>query len=234
MAFIIDPYKFGTSAPVVQNKTVDIYTGGTSYLDTDAYTPSVGNSYYETSATHVIVQANDLNALDSGAKLITGIDVWICAGGSSGGYNTDPDYGVSDLSTFLAHTSESIMITGDNMKTDMSQSQSTFAYDVASRVAVKSNFSIPVQSTAGWYTINFNFPYFVYDGTSNLVFSFYRNDNGYQTGRRTSFAYGNVGGARSATNASDGWNANPATNAFAMQDMDAGYSYQTMNMKVNY
>ena len=222
------------SGLVVQDKTVDIYTGGTSYLDTDAYTPSVGNSYYETSATHMIVKASDLNALDSGPKLITGIDVWICAGGSGGGFNTDPDHGVSDLSIFLASTSESLMITNNNMKTNMSQSQAIFSYDVSSRIAVRSNFSISAQSNAGWYTIYFNYPYFVYDGSSNLVFSFYRNDTGYTTGRRTSFAYGNVGSVVSATNASDSWNANPATNAFAMQDMDAGYSYQTMNLKVNY
>ena len=219
---------------VVQDKVVDIYTSGTDHLDTDSYAPSVGNSFYETSATHMIVKASDLNALDSGPKLITAIGVWICAGGNSGGFNTAPDHGVSDLSIFLASTSESDINTNNNMKTNMSQSQATFSYDVASRVAVRSNYSISAQSNAGWHVIYLNYPYFVYDGSSNLVFSFYRNDTGYQTGRRTSFAYGNVGSVVSATAASDSWNANPATNAFAMQDMDAGYSYQTMNLKVYY
>lgn len=215
------------SGPVIQNLTVDIFTSGNQYSDSGSspVKPSIGNQYWQYSATHMIVRASEVNADVAGAKIITGVQVRIC---SALGLTQDPDYSAKNIGIFLAHTDETLM--NSNVKTDMSQSTTLFNYYDRIRVKNKNNLSL---LSAGYQTIDFDTD-FIYDGTSNLVFSFYNEGaTSYQSGRRTSTVYGNVGSIRTAGYGSDS-SSNPATNAYNMTLMNSGNSYYTIDLKINY
>ena len=216
----------GESAPVIIGETVDIYTGGTEYTDNDSTRPpSVGLQYWRYSATHYVVRASEINALRSGAKIITEVDVRFA---STSGLNTDADYSAKNIGIFLAHTDE--LFTNSNMTTNMSQS--TTLFDFSDRIRVKNKGDLSLLS-ADWHTINFD-TNFEYNGTDNLVFSFYNEGvTSYTSGRRTTFAYGNNNSTRSATYGSDS-GSNPATNSYSMTALGSSQSYWQMNLKINY
>jgi len=215
------------SGPVIQNLTVDIFTSGTEYSDSGSLPvkPSIGNQYWRYSATHMLVRASEINADVSGAKIITGVQARIA---SSLGLTQDPDYSAKNIGIFLAHTDETVM--NGSVKTDMSQSSVVFDYSDRIRVKNKGNLSL---LDAGYRTIDFDTD-FIYDGTSNLVFSFYNEGSTtYQSGRRTATVYGDVGTIRTATYGSDSAS-NPATNGYNMSLMDSGDDYYTIDLKINY
>ena len=216
----------GDSAPVIIGETVDIYTGGTEYTDNDSTRPpSVGLQYWKYSATHYVVRASEINALRSGAKIITGVDVRFA---SKDGLNTDADYSAKNIGIFLAHTDE--LFANSQMTTNMSQSTTLFDYSDRIRVKNKGNLSL---EDAGYHTIDFD-TNFEYNGTDNLVFSFYNEGvTSYQGGRRTSFAYGNNNSIRSATYGSDS-NSNPSSNSYTMVALGSSQDYYQLNLKINY
>ena len=227
----------GGGTPPVQNKTVDIFTGPFNNFDPIYYNdngpnstfvpkaPSVANQYFKYSCTHMIVEAYAVNASDSGAKTITGIDVYFAQPLG----NSSPTYSAKNVEIWCAHTTESLA--SDFVKTDMSQSQTTFDY--ADRIKVVNKGSLPY-SSVGWDTIAFDTD-FVYNGTDNLVFSFYNAGiTSYVTGR-TTFAYAEQIEQWSMTYASD-LGSNPVTNAYSMDALDSGYQppYLNILLKINY
>jgi hypothetical protein len=223
--------------PIVQNKTVDIFTAPFSGFDPIYYNddgpnasfvpkaPSIGNQYFKYSCTHMIVEAYAVNADDSGAKLITGIDAYF----ANALGNNSPSTSAKNIEIWCAHTTESIA--SDFVKTDMSQSQSTF--DFTDRIKVVNKGSLPY-STVGWDTIDFD-TNFVYDGTSNLVFSFYNAGVTSFTTGRTTFAYAEQIEQWSMTYASD-LGSNPVTNSYSMDALDSVYQppYLNILLKINY
>ncbi len=215
------------TGPVIEGKTVTIWDGGTSVSDTGSspVKPSIGNQYWEYSATHVLVRSTEINSIDSGPKILTGIDIQICIPTS---LTTDPDYNAKNISVFLAHTPESFM--SSTIQTDMSQSASSFDY--SDRIEVINTGDLPLL-TSGFQTLSFD-TNFEYDGTSNLVFSFYNEGStSYQSGRRTASVYGNSGSLRTAAYGSDSAS-NPEQNAYGMTLMNSGNNYNTPNLKINY
>ena len=179
MSFIINPYSFGGGVPPIQNKTVDIFTSGTTFDDTASYQNTATtpyNMYYNYSVCHVIVRASEINATDSGAKIITGVDI------------ENGVTGTSSMSSFrisVAHTTESFLST--LMETDISQSSSFTYFD---RQTCYDSIYFPTSNA--WNTVNFS-NNFIYDGTSNIVITFENRSGSYNISNRPKWKYGSRG-----------------------------------------
>jgi len=227
----------GGGTPIVQNKTVDIFTAPFDGFDPIYYNdtgpnssfvpvaPSIGNQYYKYACTHMIVEDYAVNKDDSGAKVITGIDVYFAQPLG----NQSPSFSAKNIEIWCAHTTESVA--SSFVKTDMSQSQALF--DFTDRIKVVNKGSLPY-STVGWDTISFD-TNFIYNGTDNLVFSFYNAGNTTYTTGRPTFAYAEQIEQWSMTYGSD-LGGSPVTNSYSMDALNSGYQppYLNILLKINY
>ena len=151
-----------------QGVTVDIYTAGTDFADQSSVqnsTTSLFNDYYRWSCCHVFVRATEINALQAGGKTITGFQ--------HESYSSTNNRTLTNWRISVAHTNELFLST--LMETDISQS-SQFTYFDRQICFDGTVFGI----NGGWNTVNFT-NNFLYDGVSNLVFSFENRRGTYST-----------------------------------------------------
>lgn len=210
----------GGTPPVIQNKTVNIYTGGSTIDDTASYKNTATtpyNMYYNYSVCHVFVSASEINATDSGAKIITGVDI------------ENGVTGTASMSSFrisVAHTTEIFLST--LMETDISQS-SSFTY--SGRQTCFDSIYFP--SGNSWNTVNFS-NNFTYDGTSNLVITFENRSGSYNISGRPKWKYGARGLSWRAALFQDDYD-NITTGSFPMiTTSSTTASGNFPNLKINY
>ena len=222
MSFIINPYILGGGSvpPVIQNKTVSIYTGGSTTDDTGSYQNTATtpyNMYYNYSVCHVFVNASEINAIDSGAKIITGVDIENGVSGSAS---------MSSFRISVAHTTEVFLIT--LMETDISQSTSFTYFD---RQTCFNSIYFP--SGNSWNTVNFS-NNFTYDGTSNLVITFENRSGSYNISNRPKWKYGSKGQSYRAALFQDDYD-NINAQSFPMITTTSTVANQNYpNLKINY
>ena len=218
---ILNPYWFKETVPSTPG-TANVFTTGTSYEDTDgapAVSISPAGQYYKNNVTHLVVYASEIGY---GTKIIKSIDIWQCRSGS---FTGDPDYNADNAEWWLAHTNE--FGCNSSMKSDFSHSQSTF--NSSNRIKVRNRANISKLNNAGWQTINFDTD-FNYDGTSNLVFSFYTDSATFWAGNyRCAFGWGSKGTSRAVTYGSDSGSA-PQNNAYSMNTKVTRFPL----LKINY
>ena len=224
MGRIIDPYRFASSGCAAD--TVTIFDSGTGFDSDGQGYPSVNNSWYSDSCTHMIILASEINALCTSAKSITGLDFELA---SSSGLTTSPDHASVSTEVYVAHTALTSMPT-TGVLTNLSGALSGNYTDRSLKFTDTFNSGLNL----GWQTMNFSSD-FTYDGTSNILLSFYRSTSSYQSGRRTTYVFGTQtsGGSnlvRSATYGDDSVG-NPANNNYTC---DTATNGRNINIKINY
>ena len=210
----------GAAPPVIQNKTVDIFTSGSTFDDTSSYQNTATtpyNMYYNYSVCHVFVSASEINAIDSGAKIITGVDIENGVTGTAS---------MSSFRVSVAHTTEVFLST--LMETDISQSSSFTYFD---RQTCFNSIYFPTGNA--WNTINFS-SNFTYDGTSNLVITFENRSGSYNISGRPKWKYGSKGQSYRAALFQDDYD-NITTGSFPMITTTSTTANQHYpNLKINY